>query len=207
MSVEFLLTAFIVVIAPGTGVVYTLTVGLGAGRAASLAAALGCTLGIVPHIAATVLGLAAVLHTSATAFQALKLAGVLYLAYLAWGMWREAGGAPVSASPLRQSPAVNHGRVALKGFLINILNPKLSIFFLAFLPQFIAPGTATPLADMLALSAVFMAMTWVVFSVYGLFAATFRHYVVDNHSVMSWIRRLFAGAFVALGVKLALADR
>ncbi len=203
MSLEFLITSFIVVVSPGTGVVYTLATGLSRGAQISVAAAFGCTLGIVPHMAAAILGLAALLHTSALAFNALKFAGVAYLLYMAWQSLRERGAMKVEAATNAQSGA----RVAITGILINILNPKLSIFFLAFLPQFVSAAEPNPLLRMLELTAVFMAMTFAVFIVYGLLAASVRDHVISRPVVMAWMRRTFAGAFVALGAKLALSER
>ena len=203
MTISFLLTSLIVVVSPGTGVLYTLAAALTRGSRASVAAAFGCTLGILPHIAAAMLGLAAVLHTSALAFATLKYCGVLYLMYMAWQALRETGALAVDARVDRRS----NWRVSVTGFLINILNPKLSIFFLAFLPQFIAADEAQPLARMLELSGVFMAMTFAVFVIYGLFAASVRDRIVTRPRVMTWLRRIFAGGFVALGARLALAER
>ena len=203
MSISFLLTSLIVVVSPGTGVLYTLAVALSRGSQASVAAAFGCTLGILPHMLAAMLGLAAVLHTSALAFSALKWCGVLYLLYMAWQTLRERGALAVDA-PVDEA---KRRRVVVTGFLINILNPKLSIFFLAFLPQFVAADEAHPLARMLELSAVFMLMTYVVFVLYGLFAAGVRDRVVSRPNVMTWLRRAFAGGFALLGARLALADR
>ena len=142
MTLSFLLTSLIVVASPGTGVLYTLAVALTRRRAAELAAAFGCTLGIVPHMLAAMLGLAAVLHTSALAFAALKWCGVVYLLYMAWQALRETGRArDRHAAGGRRAPA---GASSSPAILINILNPKLSIFFLAFLPQFIAADEAHP---------------------------------------------------------------
>jgi len=203
MSLSFLLTSLIVIASPGTGVLYTLAAALTKGSRASIAAAFGCTLGIVPHMLAAMLGLAAVLHTSALAFAALKWCGVIYLLYMAWQALRERGALAVDA----RVEARSSRRVIATGFLINILNPKLSIFFLAFLPQFIAADEANPLSRMLELSGVFMAMTFVVFVIYGLFAASVRDRVVTRPNAMKWLRRLFAGGFVALGAKLAFAER
>jgi threonine/homoserine/homoserine lactone efflux protein len=202
-SAEFLLTSLIVVLIPGTGVVFTVSTGLALGRRASLYASMGCTLGIVPHLLATVLGLAAVMHTSALAFQVLKYAGVAYLFYLSIATWRDR-----SAFAVQQVQG-KVGAVALvvKAFLLNILNPKLTIFFLAFLPQFVEPGSASPLAQMLALSGVFMAMTFGVFVVYGLLAHAFRTAVIESPKVQAWLRRGFAGAFAGLGAQLALSER
>ncbi|MEM6987072.1 MAG: LysE family translocator [Pseudomonadota bacterium] len=203
MTIEFLITSLIVVLLPGTGVLYTLSIGLSQGARASIVAAAGCTAGIVPHLCASVFGLAAILHTSAVAFQVFKWAGVLYLAYLAWSMWRESGSIEFQ-SPERRTP---YRRIALRAFLINILNPKLSIFFLAFLPQFVDPAVASPLNQMILLSGVFMAMTWVVFVGYGLLANQVRHVVVRSPRVLGRVQKAFAGAFVALGLKLATAER
>ena len=204
MTLAFLVTSLIVVASPGTGVLYTLAVALTRGSRASIAAAFGCTLGILPAMLAAMLGLAAVLHTSALAFAALKWCGVIYLLYLAWQALRERGALAVDAG--RQGGA-SGARVIATGFLINILNPKLSIFFLAFLPQFIAADEVAPVARMLELSAAFMAMTFVVFVLYGLFAAAVRDRVVTRPVVMTWLRRVFAGGFAALGARLAFAER
>jgi threonine/homoserine/homoserine lactone efflux protein len=203
MSLAFLLTSLIVVASPGTGVLYTLAVALTKGSRASIVAAFGCTLGIVPHMSAAMLGLAAVLHTSALAFSVLKTCGVIYLMYMAWQALREQGALKVDA----RVDARSELRVIVTAVLINILNPKLSIFFLAFLPQFIANEEAHPLLRMLELSTAFMAMTFAVFAVYGLFAASVRDRIVSRPKVMRWLRRGFAGAFAALGVRLALAER
>jgi threonine/homoserine/homoserine lactone efflux protein len=203
MSVEFLITSFIVVVSPGTGVLYTLAAGLSRGSRASVVAAFGCTIGIVPHMAAAILGLAALLHTSALAFQAFKYLGVAYLLYMAWSTLRERGALKVEKQVGTRSAV----QVTVTAVLINILNPKLSIFFLAFLPQFMSAGEPHPLARMLELSAVFMLMTFVVFVGYGLFAASIRDHVISRPRVLTWMRRSFAAAFVALGAKLALSDR
>jgi threonine/homoserine/homoserine lactone efflux protein len=203
MSLAFLLTSLIVVVSPGTGVLYTLAAALTKGSRAAIAAAFGCTLGILPAMLAAMLGLAAVLHTSALAFAALKWCGVIYLLYMAWQTVRETGALAVDT----RAEARSDRRVILRGFLINILNPKLSIFFLAFLPQFIAAADAHPLARMLELSGAFMAMTFVVFVLYGLFAASVRDRVISRPKVIRWLRRGFAGGFVALGARLAFAER
>ena len=201
MSIEFLVTTLIVVISPGTGALYTIAAGLSRGHKASLWAAFGCTLGIVPHMLAAITGLAAILHTSALAFEIIKYLGVAYLLYMAWATLRETGALSVEAD---QEPA---GKVIVQSILINILNPKLSIFFFAFLPQFVPAATPNALMRMLELSGVFMALTFVVFAAYGLFAAAIRGHVISKPAIMLWMRRTFAGAFVLLGAKLALTER
>lgn len=205
MSIAFLLTTLVVVATPGTGVVYTLAAALSRGRRASVVAALGCALGIVPHLVATVTGVAAVLHASATAFQVLKYAGVAYLLYMAWATLRDKE-ALVVAGEARDG-AVPARRVILRGVLINILNPKLTFFFFAFLPQFVDPAQAGALPRMLLLGGVFMLVTFVVFAGYGVLAASVRNHVISRPRVMSWLRRSFAGSFVALGAKLAFTAR
>ncbi|MBO0655738.1 MULTISPECIES: LysE family translocator [Streptomyces] len=204
MGIEFLVTSFIVTASPGTGVLYTLATGLSRGFRASVVAAFGCTLGIVPHMAATIMGLAALLHTSALAFQIFKYAGVAYLLYVAWSTLRESGTLKVETEG--EAEAQSAAKVTVTAVLINILNPKLTIFFLAFLPQFVSTDEAHPVPRMLELSAVFMLMTFVIFVGYGLLAAAVRDHVISRPKVLTWMRRTFAGAFVALGAKLAFTN-
>ncbi|HEV7339647.1 MAG TPA: LysE family translocator [Bosea sp. (in: a-proteobacteria)] len=203
MSPEFLLTSLIIVASPGTGAIYSIAAGLARGGKASVVAAFACTLGIVPHLIAAMMGLAALLHASAVAYEIVKYAGVAYLLWMAWQTLKEQGALKVETKADPRS----FWRVMVDGIAINVLNPKLSIFFVAFLPQFIAADEASPLARMLELSGVFMAMTFVVFALYGLFAAAMRDHVVTRPAVMTWLRRSFAAAFVALGAKLALTER
>ncbi|WP_417668438.1 LysE family translocator [Roseibium sp.] len=205
MTLEFLITALVVVLVPGTGVVYTVAVGLGQGRLPSIAAAFGCTLGIVPAILASVLGLAALLHTSALVFQLLKYAGVAYLLYLAWLTLKDQGALSLDRDADRSTLGLTS--VAWTGFLINILNPKLTVFFLAFLPQFIPANAVSPATDMLAMGGVFMAMTFTVFVVYGAFASLVGEHVLRSQTVLTWMRRTIAVTFAGFGLRLALADR
>jgi threonine/homoserine/homoserine lactone efflux protein len=202
-STEFLLTSLIVVLVPGTGVIFTVSTALLQGRSAGVLAALGGTVGIVPHLLATIFGLAAVMHTSAVAFEVLRYAGVAYLFYVAWATWRDKAAFAVDSTAAQRS-----GRqIVVKGFLLNILNPKLTIFFLAFLPQFVDPAAASPLAELVGLSAVFMAMTFGVFVVYAALAHGFRRAVIESTAVQAWLRRSFAAAFAGLGAQLALQER
>ena len=202
MSVAFLVTTLVVVATPGTGALFTIASGLSRGTRASLVAAIGCTLGIVPHMVAAVTGLAAVLHTSAGAFQVLKSVGVAYLLYLAWQSWRDH--TPLTVQDQAPLPA---WRVIRTAVLINVLNPKLTIFFFAFLPQFVPPGTTDGLTRMLGLSAIFMLVTLVVFALYGVFAAGMRRHVISRPRVMTWMRRVFGATYIALAGRLALASR
>src|ERR1700754_4283510 len=202
MSIEFLLTSLIVVASPGTGVLVTLAAGLSRGRRAALVAAFGCTLGIVPHMLAAITGLAALLHTSALAFQIIKYLGVAYLLYMAWSTLRDKG-----ALTVEETAAPSTVKVITSGILVNILNPKLTIFFFAFLPQFVRTDEPNALLRMLELSGPFMLATFVVFVIYGVFAAAVRNQVISRPRVMAWIRRTFAAAFAALGLRLALTEQ
>ena len=207
ITLDFLITSLIVVLIPGTGVIFTVSTGLIQGKRASFFAAFGCTLGIVPHLLATVLGLAAILHMSALAFQSIKFAGVAYLFFLAYATWKDK-----SAFTIDQEASPRSAKnIVTKAVLLNILNPKLSIFFLAFLPQFlpqfVEPNAPSALLHLAMLSAVFMAMTFVVFFIYGLLANGFRTAVINSPRVQAWLRRSFSTAFAALGVNLAFAEK
>lgn len=203
ISFEFLITSLIVVLIPGTGVIFTVSTGITQGRKASIYAALGCTAGIVPHLLATILGLAAIMHTSAIAFQTLKYAGVAYLLYVAYATWQDRSAFSLEETPSRSSAMA----LIVKALLLNILNPKLTIFFLAFLPQFVEPNAPNPLARLLLLSSVFMVMTFAVFVIYGYLAHAFRQTVIDSAPVQAWLRRSFAAAFAGLGIHLAFSEK
>lgn len=203
IGLEFLLTSAVVVVTPGAGVLFTVSTGLSRGRLASFYAALGCTLGIVPHMAATALGLATVMHAGALAFQLLKYAGVAYLLYLAMATWRDrtafTASAPVDAlRPLQ---------LVVKAVLLNLLNPKLTLFFMAFLPQFIAPADPAPMQGFALLSLAFMGMTLAVFVVYGWLAHSFRERVMASAVIQNHLRRGFSAAFAGMAGRLALSER
>ncbi len=202
MSVEFLLTSIVVVLLPGTGVLYTLAIGLGRGFRPSIAAAFGCTLGILPAAIASIVGLAAILHTSALAFQIIKYLGVAYLFFMAWSILKDKDTMTVSEDKTSASAL----RIAVNGMLLNILNPKLSLFFLAFLPQFVSADAAGATGSLITLAAIFMFLTFVVFIGYGAMASLARDYVISRPSVMTVIKRTFAGTFGFLGLKLAFSD-
>lgn len=199
MTWSFLLTALVVVLMPGTGVVYTLAVSLGQGLRAGLIAAAGCTLGIVPHMAASILGLAALLHASTTAFQILKIGGVAFLLWMAWQVWRGTGALSVEG----RDTALPAGRLIRDGVALNLLNPKLSVFFLAFLPQFVPAEAPDATLRMAGLALAFMALTFAAFAIYGAFAAALRDRVLTRPGAMAWLRAGFAASFAALGLRLA----
>ncbi|HWU62565.1 MAG TPA: LysE family translocator [Ensifer sp.] len=204
MTLEFIITALIVVATPGTGALYTIATGLSEGPRRSIIAAFGCTLGIVPHIAAALTGLAAVLHGSPMAFNILKLCGVAYLAYMAFGLIVSKASAPAAAEEAYGRTAMD---VIVKAILINLLNPKLSLFFLAFLPQFIDSTANDAFGQMIEASLAFMALTFVVFVIYGLCAAAIRQHVINRPQIAIWINRTFGLAFLAMATKLAMAQR
>ena len=211
MSTASLLTSLVIVATPGTGTLFTIAAGIARGRRAALVAALGCTLGIVPHLAAAVTGAAALLHASGLAFQVLKVAGVAYLLSMAWATWRDRGALTVTPPPDGPGPGQAAPRSSLRvirsAVLVNLLNPKLTIFFFAFLPQFVPAGSPHALGRLLGLSAVFMGMTLVVFARYGVFAAGVRTHLLERPRVVTRVRRVFALSFVALGARLATTGR
>jgi threonine/homoserine/homoserine lactone efflux protein len=202
MSVEFWLTALIVTVTPGTGVLFTVSAGIVRGRKASVAAAVGCTLGIVPHLAAAIFGAAALLRASGLAFEVLKYAGVAYLLFLAWRTLRETGELTVAEAPTRSAT-----RIITSAVLVNLLNPKLTLFFFALLPQFVESPRHGATWQMLELGGSFMAVTLIVFVIYGRLAVAARDRVLSRPRFMTWLRRAFAGSFAVLGAKLALTER
>jgi threonine/homoserine/homoserine lactone efflux protein len=200
---EFLLASLIVVLIPGTGVVYTITTGLTLKWRASLAAAVGCTLGIVPHILASILGLSALLNMSAQVFSVIKLAGAAYLLYLAWNMWREAGTLEIR----KKNAETSVKKIIMKAIAINLLNPKLTIFFFAFLPLFVTKGSASPTLEMILLSAVFMAITFIVFALYGILASGVSAYLMNSSKVVKRLQQAFAVILAGFAVNLAVSEK
>lgn len=200
---QFLLTSLVVVLVPGTGVVYTINTGLMLKWRASLAAAIGCTLGIVPHILASILGLSALLNMSAQAFSVLKIAGSLYLLYLAWNMWRETGTLEIN----KKSMETGALQIAAKAIAINLLNPKLTIFFFAFLPLFVPKHSTSPTLEMVSLSAVFMGITLIVFALYGMLASMIGGYIMNSSRAVKRFQQISAAILAVFAVKLALSEK
>lgn len=203
MSTAFLVTSLVIVATPGTGALYAITAGLAHGRRAALLAALAGVVGTLPHLVAAITGLAAVLHASGLAFAVIKYVGVAYLLWMAWATWRDSGA--LSLQPDAQARA-SAWKVVLAGVTLNLLNPKLTLFFFAFLPQFVPAGEGA-VRTMLALSAVFVAMTFVVFAAYGLFASAARDAVLARPVVLDRVRKAFALTFAGLGLRLAAESR
>ncbi len=203
VSAAFLLTSLIIVAIPGTGALITLSAGVSRGARASVVAAFGCTLGIVPHLIAAVTGTAALLRASGVAFDVLRILGLAYLLFMAVTTWRDHSGLVVADDEPRRSAA----RVIGSAMLSNLLNPKLTVFFFAFLPQFVPPNAPHELERLLLLSGVFMAMTFCVFVLYGVCASMLRRHVIERPQVIQRMRRLFAASFLGLGIKLATSSR
>lgn len=203
MTTEFLITSLVVILLPGTGVIYTLALGVSGGFRAGLIAAFGCTLGIIPHMLASIAGLAAILHASALAFEVLRYIGVAYLLFIAWSMLRDSNALDLGPD----QPAESAFRILRKGALTNVFNPKLSLFFLAFLPQFVPAGAPDLTARMLLLGGVFMLLTFLVFAVYASLAASLRQQVLSRPAVMAWMQRSFAAALGLMGLRLAFSER
>ena len=200
---EFLLASLVVVLIPGTGVVYTITTGLTLKWRASLAAAIGCTLGIVPHILASILGVSALLNMSAQVFSLLKWAGSIYLLYLAWNMWRDAGTLEIH----NKTAETGISKIIIKAIAINLLNPKLTIFCFAFLPLFIARDSSSPTIQLVILSAVFMGLTLIVFALYGILASGISTYLVNSSNAVKRIQQTFALVLAGFAVQLGLSER
>lgn len=196
MSPDYLLTAFIVCLSPGIGVVYTLSSTLGGGFRAGFWASVGCTVATVVHLLLAMAGLAALLHASALLFQAVKFAGVAYLLWMAWATLKDRGG--LSLKPGAPEPPL---KLIERGILLNLLNPKLPLFFVAFLPQFMPREGGA--ADLIGLGFGFTLMTFAVFLGYAAMAATGRRRLLESERATAWLRRLFAASFAALGLRLA----
>jgi threonine/homoserine/homoserine lactone efflux protein len=199
----FIVSGLLLNMTPGVDTLYIVGRGTTQGWRAGAVAALGIGAGCIVHTLAAAAGLSAILATSATAFMLIKWVGAAYLVYLGVTLLLSRSRAGARVAP----PRATLSRVFAQGFLTNVLNPKVALFFLAFLPQFIAADEGHPLLRMLQLSGAFMAMTFAVFVLYGLFAASVRDRIVTRPAAMTWLRRGFAGAFAALGARLALAER
>lgn len=202
MTLTFWITSIVITATPGTGALFTIAAGLRRGARAGVVAALGCTLGTLPHLLLALSGAAAVLAASPVAFAAITWLGVAYLLYLAWGMWR--GSDALSADPAAAGEASSSARAIGSAVLVNLLNPKLTLFFFVFLPAFVDPRTDGALAQMAGLGGVFMAITLAIFALYGVMAGGLGRFVIGRPTVMRWIGRVFAICFVSLAVLLAI---
>jgi threonine/homoserine/homoserine lactone efflux protein len=204
MSVEFLLTSLVVVLIPGTGVLYTVSSSIGGGWRRGFFAAIGCTLGIVPHVLAAMLGLSAIMQAGSMVFEVVRYAGVIYLVFMGFSMIRDAGVLPLDDGNASIDPM---GPVVWRGILLNVLNPKLTVFFFAFLPQFLdaSPGLLDP--KLIGLGGIFMLMTLVVFAVYALASAAIRDLVLAAPVARRWIERALGALLIGFAARLAFTDR
>lgn len=205
MSVEFLLTSLIVAAIPGTGVVYTISSSIGGGWRGGLLAAIGCTLGILPHILAAMLGLSAIMQAGSAVFEVVRWAGVAYLVYMGVAMIREGGVLQLDQD--RDASMCTKGLVIRRGILLNILNPKLTLFFFAFLPQFLGSPPALIDARLVGLGGVFMLVTLIVFVAYAYASATVRDLLLGAPIFRRWFQRSLGALLISFAARLALTDR
>ena len=204
VSIEFLLTSLVVVLIPGTGVVYTVSSSVGGGRRRGLFAAVGCTLGIVPHMLAAMLGLSGIMQAGSVVFEAVRWVGVAYLVFMGFSMIREAGTLPLDEQDVPGDPA---GKVVWRGILVNLLNPKLTLFFFAFLPQFLDASPELLDVKLIELGGVFMLMTLAVFAVYAVASAAVRDLLLAVPVARRWIERTFGAIVIGFAAKLAFTER
>lgn len=204
VSVEFLATSLVVVLVPGTGVVYTISSALHGGWRPGTFAAVGCTLGIVPHVLAALLGLSGVMQTGAAAFEVVRWAGVAYLVFMGISMIREGAGFELDD---RAAPTGSMRQVVRRAVVLNLLNPKLTVFFLAFLPQFLDEPPGLLDLQLVGLSAVFMLETFAVFLAYAWLSAAVRERLLRTPAVIRWIRRSLGTIVIGFAAHLALTDR
>lgn len=199
----FLGASVALTVAPGPDNTFVVAQGISRGRKAAVVTALGMCSGVSVHTTAAALGISALLYSSATAFQILKFAGAGYLLFLAWKSLKE--------QQILLPKGVEDGRSSWllfrRGFIMNVINPKVALFFLAFLPQFVSPGSATAAVQMFVLGLLFMAQAVVVFSVIGWLSGSIGEAVVKRPRIARWFGRLTAGVFASLGIRLALAER
>lgn len=195
----FLLASFVLAVTPGPGVIYIVTRSLVQGRRYGFASVAGVALGNLGNATAASIGLAALFAVSSVAFSAVKYAGALYLIYLGVQMLRSAPTESPAAVPL----AVSQRRIFRDGFIVALLNPKTTVFFAAFLPQFLSPS-APPMLQGMSLGSIFVAIAAVTDSAYAL-AAGMVAPALRGSSLRRASRRLGGGMFIGLGVFTALA--
>lgn len=202
ISISFILTSLVVILIPGTGVIYTVSTGLSSNRKYCIVAAIGCTLGIIPHLIASILGISAIMHTSATIFKVVKYIGVIYLVYLGYGLIKSRD--MIVLDEKREK--VHSLRIIGKGVLLNLLNPKLTLFFLSFIPQYLVPSKYGYTTQMIILSLIFMGMTLLVFILYGVLANSFKHFIKNSRRVTERIQQSFGLIMIGFAAKLAISD-
>ena len=205
IPLAFLLTSLVVAAIPGTGVFYTVSSSIGGGWRRGIVAAFGCTLGVVPHLLAALLGLSGVMQVGAQVFEVIRYAGVAYLVFMGVTMIRDRRGDLLTGGAM-SSPALARA-VVRRGVLLNLLNPKLTLFFFAFLPQFLGSSPDAHVGKLLVLGAIFMLVTFVVFAIYAYAGALLRDRVLGAPVARQWFQGVLGTLLIGIGVKLAVADR
>jgi threonine/homoserine/homoserine lactone efflux protein len=195
----FLAVAVLVTLAPGPDNLMVLSLGMARGRRAGVAFGLGCAIGCLSHTALAALGVSALIAASAWAFGLLKLAGGLYLVWLGIQAWRHAR--PLGAAPAA-ADAERPGRLFAKGLIANAINPKVILFFLAFLPQFVAAGRGGAGGQIIQLGILFTLETVLIFGAIGWFAGSLGQWLARRPAVGAWLDRAAGGIFILLGAKL-----
>lgn len=196
ISIDFLIASLIVVLIPGTGVIYTINVGLYQGRKNMFFASFGCTLGIIPHMLVSILTIGLVFELNNNIYEILKILGISYLIYMSWQLWNNKSSISFNRKKNKKV------KILINGFLLNILNPKLSIFLIAFIPQFVQKNSTTIILDVSILSFIFMLMTLLVFILYGMMASSLNIYMLNTNKKQVYLQRVFSLFFVLLACKL-----
>lgn len=203
IALSFFGIAALLALSPGPDNLFVLTQSMVGGRAAGLWVVLGLCTGVIGHTLAVSAGLAAVFAASPTAFLVVKLAGVAYLLYLAWGALRAGQATLDDPPPSRQTGA----RLYLRGIIMNLTNPKVTIFFLAFLPQFASPERGSIGLQMLMLGILFMLATLMVFSAVAVFSGAVGERLQRSPGVQRWLNRAAGVVFIGLAIKLLTTER
>lgn len=202
MLLYFLGASAALTIAPGPDNIFVVTQGITRGRKPAIVSALGMCSGVSVHTAMAAFGISAVFYSSVLAFNLVKYAGAAYLLYLAFMTLKSS-----SSIRFEQAPDLPNSALFRRGFVMNVLNPKVAMFFLAFLPQFIVPGAGEVSLQMIVLGLVFMLQAVVIFGLIGYFSGSIGSFVMSRPRVARWFDWLTAGVFASLGVRLALAER
>jgi len=198
----FLGASVALTIAPGPDNIFVLTQGIARGRKPAIITALGMCSGISIQTSAAAFGISAVFYSSVVAFNAVKYAGAAYLLYLAWKTLRER-----SSVKLSQPDARSGAALFKRGFIMNVLNPKVAMFFLAFLPQFVSPAAGWFPLQMLLLGFIFMVQAVIIFCLIGYFSGSIGSFILTRPKIAKYFDWLTAGVFASLGIRLALAER
>ena len=199
----FLAAAVLVTASPGPDNLMVLGIGLARGRRAGIAFGLGCAMGCLSHTLLAVVGVSALVAASPLAFGALKVGGGLYLLWLGVNALRSRGGAHAAAAPVAAESPV---RLFARGVLANAINPKVVLFFLAFLPQFVVPGQGPAALQMAVLGGLFTVQAALLFGLLGAFAGQAGRLFERWPGASAWLDRLAGVVFVGLGLRLIVTD-